>query len=752
MSDIRKVKCCKCNVSVLLASAAVLPVFLSETLLGAEIAKWDFVISGDSAQVANSHSSVLVTPVTMAGGVSHTQDSDSGAWRTRGYTGGEGYVEFSITAGMIQQVTLESLEFAAFARAASSSGGAWSEPEIILEYDVEPAFSNPVFAGALDMGDDLTEGAGEGPTYTSDASTFFSSDLVIEPMETYYFRLRASDAVGATASRNQIYFNATTDLTLSGQVNVASPALTWTGSESANWNTIELNFSEDGLPSLFETGDGVTIGTATDIVVDAGGITAGELYITNNSTATFELQGGDLVTDGVVKAGNSNFEIKGNVDTGSGVTLIADGTLQVDGGTLTTSGLVFSGGGELRIEAGGSVTNSADSYVLADMEGANLRTNSNITASVGRVVSDLRGSRFAKQGSGELIVTGDFTSSDGGPLHLDYNGGVMTFDGANAVALTDGEDYSSCQEGLNFIGSQVSFHGLKLGRNEEEPSDDRDGLVVIQGTGTRIESALDEGENVIYEAVRIDTALELFVPFGNNDFYFDFPIMGVGDFIKTGEGEVYFDAENTYTGDTIVQAGTLLCAEPSFGDTSRIEISGTGGIVLSFTGEDQVGKLVIEGEEMQPGIWGPRFTDAQFESDYLFGTGVLHVTGAEPSDYDDWVVEFGVEGEPAEDDDLDGVSNAAEYAFGTEPTSAGSVSPYQTDLDKATGLLSYTRRKPALSDLTYTYGYSTTLEGEFTSFAPIESSDGGDPVEVITLTLPSALLEEDALFVRVFAN
>jgi hypothetical protein len=129
---------------------------------------------------------------------------------------------------------------------------------------------------------------------------------------------------------------------------------------------------------------------------------------------------------------------------------------------------------------------------------------------------------------------------------------------------------------------------------------------------------------------------------------------------------------------------------------------------------------------------------------------------SEPTDYDDWAAGFGLAGAdaaPGADPDADGVSNEDEYAFGLDPTDGASVSPVSVPLDAAGGSFRYTRRKPALSGLSYAYQWSATLAGDWAAFTPdAEVSDDGDPVESVEVTVPAALLANGKLFVRVSAE
>ena len=80
------------------------------------------------------------------------------------------------------------------------------------------------------------------------------------------------------------------------------------------------------------------------------------------------------------------------------------------------------------------------------------------------------------------------------------------------------------------------------------------------------------------------------------------------------------------------------------------------------------------------------------------------------TDYDTWKKANGVTGTETDDDDSDGLTNHEEYAFGLDPTGGSSVNPITSQLNKANGKFSYTRRAtPATTGLTYTVWTSTDL-------------------------------------------
>jgi hypothetical protein len=184
-------------------------------------------------------------------------------------------------------------------------------------------------------------------------------------------------------------------------------------------------------------------------------------------------------------------------------------------------------------------------------------------------------------------------------------------------------------------------------------------------------------------------------------------------------------------------------------DNAAVTVAAGATLQLDFTGTDTVGSLTLGGVAIEAG----QTCDAASHPGLLAGPGKLKVANTS-SDYIDWSGSSGYQlsGGPGDDDDFDGLTNFSEYAFGLDPTSGASASPI-VETDRSTGTFTYTRRKPALSQLVYSYESSTTLAA-WDPFTPPASdvSDNGDPVESITVTVPAALLAEPRVFLRVKAT
>jgi hypothetical protein len=124
------------------------------------------------------------------------------------------------------------------------------------------------------------------------------------------------------------------------------------------------------------------------------------------------------------------------------------------------------------------------------------------------------------------------------------------------------------------------------------------------------------------------------------------------------------------------------------------------------------------------------------------------------TDYSAWASSLGLIGGAADDDDDDGISNSAEYAFGTNPKSGSSSQAIVRTVDFATGELTYTRRKQTLTGLNYTVFYSTNLTDWFADTGASQNATDLPETdnESVNVTLSSALLSNTRLFVRIEAQ
>ena len=248
--------------------------------------------------------------------------------------------------------------------------------------------------------------------------------------------------------------------------------------------------------------------------------------------------------------------------------------------------------------------------------------------------------------------------------------------------------------------------------------------------------------------------------------------------VKIGGGQLTLAGANTYAGNTTVDGGTLTLGTTgqlrfvptangvsnSVTGTATVQFEGAFNIDLSAANlTDGNSWMLVDVASLSQSFAGT-FSVTGFTRDgavhtlvdgantWTFDetTGMLTLAAtATGSDFDDWAASFGISGGPNDDENGDGLTNFFKYAFGLDPNDASSISPV-TAPDVDSGTFTYTRRRQDLTGLTYSYEYSTTLAG-WNPLIPLlaDTTDNGDPVETITVTIPASLLEESKFFIRV---
>jgi autotransporter-associated beta strand protein len=97
-------------------------------------------------------------------------------------------------------------------------------------------------------------------------------------------------------------------------------------------------------------------------------------------------------------------------------------------------------------------------------------------------------------------------------------------------------------------------------------------------------------------------------------------LSGTGNLTKTGTGALTLMGANTYTGNTIVRAGTLDLLQASLFTNSTVSVSNSATLALDFSGTNLVAGLILNGVSKAAGVYGNN-TDPTF----LTGTGYLQV-------------------------------------------------------------------------------------------------------------------------------
>lgn len=226
-------------------------------------------------------------------------------------------------------------------------------------------------------------------------------------------------------------------------------------------------------------------------------------------------------------------------------------------------------------------------------------------------------------------------------------------------------------------------------------------------------------------------------------------LMGMGGLNKLGSGTLTLQASNSYSGDTTVDGGSLSLGNgttnTSLADHASVILGSGASLNLNYIGSDTVSALIVAGITKSPGIY------SSSNSSFITGPGTLTVLTGPPDPYDIWKTANNLSGSRTDDDDRDGVNNFAEYAFGLDPRSGASSSPFSSLPSSSHNIFIYRRRKSSVTGLAYFIEVSSDLTnwsvdvGASQTVTEIPESD----LESVEVTLRSNLINNRRLFIRI---
>jgi autotransporter-associated beta strand protein len=364
-----------------------------------------------------------------------------------------------------------------------------------------------------------------------------------------------------------------------------------------------INFGSGAGPFLIQTnghilildGAGITNSSGTMQTFDnTGGInflngaSASNVTIINSGTFSFaEFSGTSTAASATItNAGAGSFvAFFGNSSGGNATLINANGTAFIDISGLalpgTTVGSIAGNGslflGDKNLTVGGNQTSTIFSGVIQDGGGFGGA-----------------GGSLTKVGTGTLTLTGANTYT-----------GITTIN-AGVLSISSDANLGTVPTSDNYLANQLTFNSGTLQVTASFDLDANRGITLLSGGGT----------------IRVTAA---------NILSYDGVITGAGSLTKTDTGTLVLSGMNTYTGSTIVDAGSLLVDGSIGAGPTSVNAGGLLGGGGTIGGDVTNGGIVSPGHS--PGMLGTLTVNGNY-TQTTGGTLRIEVAGLGPSAHD----------------------------------------------------------------------------------------------------------------------
>jgi len=376
------------------------------------------------------------------------------------------------------------------------------------------------------------------------------------------FKLVPLGATGGAASPKEMWVSTSTvqaDVSLIGTTGGGAWNMYWNGGASGSWNYSATNWLKDntGSGQAFVAGDNATIANDTAAIsVDAGGVTAGSVTV-SNTTGTVTLSGGTLAATSLTKTGGGTLVLAAANSFVSGAT-ISGGVVQVGNAGALGSNAATINGATLR-----STVSSISSPIAIGVSGATVDNNADLTLA-GAITGSAN--TLTKTGNGTLTLSAAVGTNKSGIL-LNVSSGSLALTGAakefGLGTSTLGVNASATNTVINLDGSAIlSGSGV---------------LTVDSGTIATVFGAGSGGSASINNSISFANTVALTAASGKN-LKLNGQLIGSGTLNASGSGQVqlnYADAPSTYSG-AITSSGNLFATAQAIAAVSSVtQSSGT---------------------------------------------------------------------------------------------------------------------------------------------------------------------------------
>ncbi|MES2475668.1 MAG: autotransporter-associated beta strand repeat-containing protein [Verrucomicrobiota bacterium] len=415
-----------------------------------------------------------------------------------------------------------------------------------------------------------------------------------------------------------INVNPTGRLTLTG-ASVSAPGLSNVASGSAGGAVLEL-FS--GASASFPGGlNALGNGTTAYLInVNSGTLSAGSMALGRSGIFTAEPAAAGT-GDGLQITGG-DVDITGALDMGLTGAANSSVTVRMDAGSLDIAGAVTvglnNGGRWSVIDVAGGVFNSTDTVTGVRLGGP-------------------------FQGNAAFLSRGGVSTVE----RFQFGQGALG--GSSTVHVSGGELY-------------VGSGGMVVGTSEA-------GFV----STLRLSGGILAAKESWSTAIPVATSAAFTIKAANaanvaQAITLSGAVTGTGTLMKEGAGTLTLSGAYSYTGETLVNQGTLVLSTATLDDLAAVDIASGAVLNLPHGTTDTVSEFRINGVAQGAGT----FTSAN-SGGRITGSGSLKVVGTEA--FSGWIDGFAALTNPADkakdaDPDHDGMNNLQEFAFDGDPTSA----------------------------------------------------------------------------------
>jgi fibronectin-binding autotransporter adhesin len=565
----------------------------SNPVPAATLLQWDIPVSASAAAGTTSVaaptngsgiSGISGTVISVNGSVAGTTSSSGWRWYDPSpfatdlstALSGTNYFSWTITTNGVTTATVNGLGSTFFSK------GSTAPNSLALLYSTDPAFvTYRTVSGSTAIPS----------TTTTDLSSGLAGDLsttaiVMNPSTTGYFRLAYWGAT--TVGSGAIWTGSastTNDFSLLGSASssVVARTLTWdgvAGAPGSTWNTTQANtvWLESGTTTFFNEGDSAVFAAASNVVVDAAGVSSGSVTV-SHSSGTVALSGGSLTASSLLKSGAGTLTLSASNAFQTGGT-VSGGTVEITTpAALGTAAITFNGGS---LAASGSVTSVSTPFGVGT-GGMTVANDSALTLTA--LITGGSSTRFTKTGSGNLSLTGVVGTQTSAPLEMDLSSGTTTLSGGQknvgGPAVTN--DWNGS---VVLGGGTLMLHGGTVSGS---------GTITNENGSSAIVSRLNVGPVTVANDIVLNQLLTGSAPSGNNKLTFTGAISGTAGLSLPGNGTKQFDGVNTYQGPTTITAGVTRI-NGSLTNASTVTVAGPAtlsgsGSVNSTTTVQNLGVL-----------------------------------------------------------------------------------------------------------------------------------------------------------------